>query len=424
MDFGESGAISRESTPTSTNPTIIGDGTAPITDLNNPTDSNTNPDNGNLEVNASTDPNEAKPKQNTGDGESSSIELVAGTTIEIGDEVYTVDDNGNVLDKDGKVFKNANEVDDWIKDFDKIEEETSNDLSLSIKTIQDKLGVSIVDESDKPIEFENSVEGVAAYVNAVIEQSRDNHLKEGVNELFTAYPIVKDFLNYYIANGNSIDGFGQVLDRSDVEFKSNDEEQHIAIIRTAWEEQNRKGDVNSYIDYLKSSNTLAAVAEEELNGIKEADAQRKKQIEEEAARREAEENEANRIYWNEIKTLIESGTIGDYKIPETFVATRDGQKFNVSRKDFFNYLYQVDKNGLTRYQKDLQSMDSKAVQNDSLLRAYLTYVGGDYSTLVSMAINKEKVSTLRIKSKEAKSGTIKISKPTPVKKTSDYDFGN
>lgn len=37
----------------------------------------------------------------------------------------------------------------------------------------------------------------------------------------------------------------------------------------SWSEQNRKGDVDSYINYLKSTGTLADVAKEELEALKE-----------------------------------------------------------------------------------------------------------------------------------------------------------
>ena len=58
------------------------------------------------------------------------IILEAGSSLEIGDEKYTVDDKGNVLDANGNIYKEAKDVQEWIKSFDKVDEtDDSNTIS-------------------------------------------------------------------------------------------------------------------------------------------------------------------------------------------------------------------------------------------------------------------------------------------------------
>ena len=372
---------------------------------------NSNKDNGN------------KNDNNGDDNKNTNLEnhLEAGTSIEVGKNTYTVDEQGNLVDKDGNIFKEAKDVDDWLKEFDKIE---NTEDEININTIQDAIGIQITDDNDKPIEFENSIEGIKSYINAIVETARDEHYETAINTLYQKYPILNDVLNYYLANGNSLEGFNEIPDRSGITINDSDEAQQEAIIRTAWKEQGRKGDVESYIQYLKSSGILLATAKEELAGLQEADAQYRKEIEEEAERKENERIKRLENYWNGVHDVIKSRNIAGYQIPETIVINRDGQKISVTPEDFFNYVYRVDSDGLSAYERALAAETPESRRDDEILRAYLKFVGGNYSNLVSMAINKEKVATLRLKAKERNTTTVRVTKPRQTgAKGTDIDFG-
>ena len=77
----------------------------------------------------------------------------------------------------------------------------------------------------------------------------------------------------YEANGGSLEGYGEVPDRSGIELEENNEAQQEYIIKLAWHEQGRKGNVDGYIQYLKSTGNLYSVAQEELESLKEYDEQ-------------------------------------------------------------------------------------------------------------------------------------------------------
>ena len=348
--------------------------------------------------------------------------LEEGTNIEVDGKTYTVDANGNVLDENGQMFKEAKDVDAWIKSFEQFE---GNDdpTSISISDVQKLMDIEVVDDNDKPIEFENTPEGIKSYIDAVLEIKQEEHYETAINTMFQKYPFIEDLINYYHANGGSIDGFNQVRDLSGISIDESNESQQESIIRTAWKEQNRKGDVNGYIQYLKSSGILYSTAQEELEGLKERDAEYRKEM-----ARKAEEAENARIaqleqYWGGVKKVIESRNIAGYTIPENITITRNGQKISATPADFFNYVYMQDKNGLSAYQRDLEAQDKTISRDDAILRAYLMFTGGSYSDLVNMAINREKVKTLKLKSQTKQNSSMRITKPKNSKDSKNVDFG-
>lgn len=375
----------------------------------------TNLDNGQVEnPNGGENINEppARKEGTENNGDDNPTKLEEGTTLEIGDAKYTVDKDGNVVDSNGNIFKEASQVSEWMKEFENVEETTSD---ISIDSIKAAIGIEITDDNDKPIVFDNTVEGIKSYVDSVIETSKQEHYDTAINTLYQKYPIVKDVINYYVANGNSLEGFGQVPDRSGIEIDENNEAQQEQIIRTAWSERKQRGDVNSYINYLKSSGTLLATAKEELDGLKEADAQYKRDIEAKAAAEEKEKIETLERYWNGVHDIIKSRKIAGYQIPESIVITRDGQKLSVTPEDFFNYIYRVDKEGKSAYERDLEAETPDVRRDDEILRAYLKYVGGNYSNLVDMAINEKNVATLKLRAKQHNASAIRVTKPKSTK---------
>lgn len=354
-------------------------------------------------------------------GDNGSEELQPGTIIDVDGVTYTVDNNGNVVDPNGNIYKEKAEVNDWIKSFDQVDDSTNE---INIQSIQEAIGVDIVGDDDKPVQFDNTPEGIASYVNSVIETAREENYETAINSLYDRYPIIKDVLQYYIANGESLDGYGEVPDRSGITIDDSNEAQHEAIIRTAWIEQGRKGDVESYIQYLKSSGTLLATAREELEGLQESDANYRAQLQAEAERVEQENIERISQYWDGVKETIDSRTIAGYKIPDNIIISRNGQKLSVTPNDFYNYLYLVDNNGQSAYARDLAQETPEARRDDEILRAYLKFVGGNYSNLVEMAINDEKVKNLRLRAKGTTTNSVRINRPkTSPAKGQNIDLG-
>lgn len=424
IDFGFGGEQSTDVTP----PAAGGNGNDPVP----PTEEKTDISTGNVETsNGATDLNKSnnnankeEPKNEEKEKGSETIqnEFAPGTKFELDDKTYTVDENGNVIDDKGAIFKEAKDVAEWVKSFNV---DDTNENSLTIDNIIKAVGTEIVDDDEKPIQFENTADGIKSYIDAVVEVSKQDVTEAALNTLFTQYPFIKDAINYYKANGNSLEGFNEVVDRSDVTLDKDNEEQQKEIIRTAWKERGAKGDVEGYIDYLKSSGSLATIAEDELNNLKQYDADRKAKLAEEAKKAQDEEIRYYQEYWNGVKEVIDNKKIAGYQIPDSIIVNRNGQKLTVTPNDFFNYLYRVDKEGYSQYQRDLAAQDPAARRDDEILRAYLTFVGGNYSNLVDMAINEKEVKSIRLKAKQNNKSTLKITKPATndAKSGKDIDLG-
>lgn len=384
----------------------------PITDVNDPV-SPTDPKENDSEE-------DEKKKKETTEPNDNEVELKEGYTLTVEDKTYTVDKDGNLVDEQGNVFKKAEEVKDWLKEFS-VEDDDNTEIDLA--KIQEALDYEVTDEDGNAIEYENNIEGIKAYINDVIETSKLEHYETAVNTLYQKYPILKEVLDYYVANGNSLEGFTETPDRSNIQIDDNNEEQQIEIIKTLWKEQGIKGDVQQYIDYLKSTKTLYSTSQSALQTLQEIDEDNRKAVEAEAERKQQEDYEREVQHWTNIKNIIDSKEIAGYKIPDNITISRNGQKVSVTPNDFFNYLYRVDNENKSMYQRDLEAEDPKDSLNDAILRAYLKFTGGSYADLVNMAINQEKVNNLKLKAKQTGSKSIKIAKPANTKPNGNIDLG-
>ena len=179
---------------------------------------------------------------------------------------------------------------------------------------------------------------------------------------------------------------------------------------------------NTFIS-IKDALPKVDVAKEELEALKEKDEEKRKAIAEQAEQAERDAIEQEEKYWKGVKEVIDSRNIAGYKIPDTIIINKDGKKISVTPDDFFKYIYQIDKNGKSRYQYDLENETPEARRNDSILRAYLKFVGGSYSNLVDMAINDKEVKKLKLIAKTRNTTGIKITKPNSDKNNGKIDFG-
>lgn len=354
---------------------------------------------------------QTKDTKNPDDVNANEHDLEEGTVIEDGDNKYTVDKDGNLIDDKGNIFKAKNEVAAYLKEFEV--EDTSNEDKIDIKSIQELVGVSVTSEDGKPVTFDNTPQGVASYVQSVLDLKRDEFAKAGVNKLFEDYPVVSDFLNYYVANGNSFEGFGELRDRSGIEVDENNVSQQEAIVREAFKEFNRRGNVDKYIQYLKDSNELFNVAKEELEALQKADNDVREANAKEALRVKAEEEKQLVEFWNGVKECIDKRQIAGYRIPETVIIERNGKQISTTPEDFFNYVYQVDDKGLSRYENDLMKLSPAERRDEELLKAWLKYTGKGYDSLIEMAVSDKEAKKLKLTASQRKStrGAIKITKP-------------
>lgn len=315
------------------------------------------------------------------------VKLSEGDTINVDGVDYTIDAEGNAIAADGTVFRTATELAELIA-------QNGSEPSV-LNQLQTRFGSDFKDENGNPIVFDDNGEGIAAYVETVIQSRVKEAQTAAINNLFETYPQVEQVINHLKLNG-TLDDFVEIPDRSQITVSKDNEEQQATFIREEWKLSGKKGDVNKFIDYCKNAGILydtAVESKEAVDSIYESRlAEQKAQVEAKEAAAAAEE----KAYWDNVEKTISKGELLGYSIPEQIQCNKDGKKVMLSRKDFLKYVSTpVDSEGNTAYMLDEAKVDSDARMQDDLLKAFLRFTGGDYASLVGMAVNKQKVLSIR-----------------------------
>lgn len=323
-------------------------------------------------------------QQDTSMGE---VKLSEGDTINVDGVDYTIDAEGNAIAADGTVFRTATELAELIA-------QNGSEPSV-LNQLQTRFGSDFKDENGNPIVFDDNEEGIAAYVETVVQSRVKEAQTAAINNLFETYPQVEQVINHLKLNG-TLDDFVEIPDRSQITVSKDNEEQQAAFIREEWKLSGNKGDVNKFIDYCKNAGILydtAVESKEAVDSIYESRlAEQKAQVEAKEAAAAAEE----KAYWDNVEKTISKGELLGYSIPEQIQCNKDGKKVMLSRRDFLKYVSTpVDSEGNTAYMLDEAKVDSDARMQDDLLKAFLRFTGGDYASLVGMAVNKQKVLSIR-----------------------------
>lgn len=325
--------------------------------------------------------------QDDGDSSTGEVTLSEGDTVNVDGVDYTIDANGNAVDADGTVFRTAAELAELIA-------QNGSEPSV-LDQLQTRFGSDFKDEDGNPIVFDNNAEGIAAYVDTVVQSRIVEAQTAALNNLFETYPQVEQVINHLKLNG-TLEDFVEIPDRSNITVSKDNEEQQASFIREEWKLSGKKGDVNKFIDYCKNAGILydtAVESKEAVDSIYESRlAEQKAQVEAKEAAAAAEE----KAYWDNVEKTISKGELLGYSIPEQIQCNKDGKKVMLSRKDFLKYVSTpVDSEGNTAYMLDEAKVDSNARMQDDLLKAFLKFTGGNYASLVGMAVNKHKVLSVR-----------------------------
>lgn len=315
------------------------------------------------------------------------VKLSEGDTINVDGVDYTIDAEGNAIAADGTVFRTATELAELIA-------QNGSEPSV-LNQLQTRFGSDFKDENGNPIVFDDNEEGIAAYVETVVQSRVKEAQTAAINNLFETYPQVEQVINHLKLNG-TLDDFVEIPDRSQITVSKDNEEQQATFIREEWKLSGKKGDVNKFIDYCKNAGILydtAVESKEAVDSIYESRlAEQKAQVEAKEAAAAAEE----KAYWDNVEKTISKGELLGYSIPEQIQCNKDGKKVMLSRKDFLKYVSTpVDSEGNTAYMLDEAKVDSDTRMQDDLLKAFLRFTGGDYASLVGMAVNKQKVLSIR-----------------------------
>ena len=139
-------------------------------------------------------------QQGQGEGQQGSsstgeeVVLSEGDTVNVDGVDYTIDANGNALAADGTVFRTAAELAELIS-------QNGSEPSI-LEQLQTSFGSDFKDENGNPIVFDDNEEGIAAYVETVVQSRVKEAQAAAINNLFETYPQVEQVINHLKLNGS------------------------------------------------------------------------------------------------------------------------------------------------------------------------------------------------------------------------------
>lgn len=336
-------------------------------------------------------------------------------TIYIDDKPYKLDANGNAVNEDGSIFKKADEVQELLD---------QQDNPLNIKAIQELSNIVIKDESGKPIEYENTPEGLAKYVldvrNYGAATSSDSYLQQYLEK----YPWIGSAMRYYDENGN-LDGFGKREDYSKVQIDEENKDQHSSIIiagKIAKGEtpEEAKRLAKFYADDGRSAEVAKAELKYLQNKQKQEDDVNSQSIAEQYRNQLEEAKKTWGVYIDEdgsIKATDDKGTIYDKIVRQKTIKTNSGKEIKLPAvikrtvnnkvitsepKDFFNYVYQVKNYNIdgqivqmTQYDYDDYMENKDNYVDNTLIKALQKFTGKNHEDIINNFVKQQEVNKIK-----------------------------
>lgn len=281
--------------------------------------------------------NDVPPVQNTEDGDATKVVATDDTAKAKEDNSEIPEDVLNRINNvDNQPNEEPDEDDDEPNDADLIE---AQQVGLLFDAVGASLGwnMSDIDEKDRPL----TVDDLTKYLSEVVsENSVPQYADERIQKL-----------DEYVKNGGKFEDFyskqqeALTLDNIDLEDETNQK----AVIRELLKLSNYSDDqINKKIARYEDGDMLYEESEDALERLKDI---RQRQVEEANRQQEefARQQEAqSREFFNNVtKSINELTDIRGIQIPKE------------DRKALFDYIFKMDQNGMSQYQKDFNKNLSK-----------------------------------------------------------------
>jgi hypothetical protein len=314
--------------------------------------------------------------------------------VEIDGVVYQLDEHGNAKDATGNVFMDKAAL-------DALAEGGGADDVAGINDITKLVNIQPVDDTGAAIIYENTVDGIAQYINDVRTITRNEERSSAEQNFFNENP---DLYEVYLhkLNTGSIDGFNNRVDWSTVAVDTASEE---AVMNMIVANEVRKGTSKDRAEYfaklIKADGKLkeqATFAQQELIA---SDSEY-----EQGALAIKQQQETDRInnenaYWDNVEASINSGKLEigkvTYKLPQVYrIKTNDGKIVTANNQDFLNYMtvprtYTVEgqQYNITGNQLDTYLEGQNKTHQDDVFDALKRFVRYDTSQFIQEQVKQE-----------------------------------
>jgi hypothetical protein len=366
----------------------------------NQNNDNSDDNNQNNNQNNNNDNNNNNQNNNRNDNDDNTDSSDNVVEVEIDNEVFKLDTDGNAITETGEVKYTA----DQLKEFE--EDSTTSNFDLI-----DLTQIQPVDTEGKPIQYENTPDGRRKYVEDVYKAGAIDRANKIIEERYNQNPLLKTVSDYIIANG-SLEGFSEKQIMRKPISDDSTEEDLIATIRSA---RKMKGDseveIANTVSWAKSDGKLKELAKMSDDYLLQAEKSQREQLAAKAKEVEEQRIASTRKYVSNLTNTIVNGklTIADKEliIPAILtVKTEQGNK-NVPREELIKYATQVNQyrmpNGkivnATQYQIDKHTKQQTRNINDDIYEMISLFTGQDNNQILKSAVNNHRANTIRKKLK-------------------------
>tara|TARA_R110002020_G_scaffold6390_1_gene27223 strand:- start:645 stop:1766 length:1122 start_codon:yes stop_codon:yes gene_type:complete len=312
----------------------------------------------------------------------------------------------NEVEKEEEVEEKEEDVKEKVDgNVDTDEDPEDNEVdgeSTVVSEILDKLGYDMDGEG-----YDDTSEGLANMTADVASKIADDR----IDEVLTAFPLVKKHLDYVLAGGESqqfMEAYDPNLDYSSITIEEDDHRSQKAILGDYLE---LKGHDNDFIEEMlndfEDTGKLYAKSEAARGALAKHQTQQRDQMIETQQTQIEETRKKTEDFWaNVSETIEDSDSFAGISVPK-----RDKNKF-------FDYLSTpVNKQGNT--QRDIDH--ANADMDIKLAIDYLMYTGFDLSDIISSKAKTQNAKTLRERIGNNETKVKSTRKSTRRSKNVDFD---
>lgn len=314
--------------------------------------------------------------------------------IEVDGVTYKLNETGDAVDANGAVVLTKERITE-------LQSNQGNDEIGSIDDIVKLVNVVPVDDKDAPIVYENTIDGIASYIKDVATIAEINADAKAEAKFFERNP---DLYQVYLhkLNTGTIEGFGSQVDYSGVDVEKAAEESLInLIVANEIRTGKTKEAAEYYAKLIKADGKLKEFATTAKEDLVTANANFEQNALAIKAQQDADEERAEREYWDKIVATAKSGklTLGDksYKLPQVFkIKTADNKVITATNEDFLQYItkpkvytiegqpYEMTPNQYDKYLEDI-----KKTEHDEIFEALKRFVRYDTSQFIEEQVKQE-----------------------------------
>jgi hypothetical protein len=313
---------------------------------------------------------------------------VKPTDVKVEDtEEYVLDKDGNLANKKGEIVKQKGEF-EVDKDGNVIFKEES--FINSLIEVAKNQGYEFVDETGKPLEFEDSQEGYFEVAKYIGEQEAIAY----VTQVHQQYPEIKNLQDHLLAGGSPLDFYKsrvELRDYTNVDLKDNVGNQELALLDKYTKIHNMdENEARKFIDLIKSAGNLEVDSKAALVELQNW---QKSQIDKYTAENQAKivaAKEAQIQTLTAIEQTVLKGELDNITIPAN------------KRREFFEYLTKEIEPGVTKSAKDYDSLPL----DKKLVFEYLLFSGLNVDELVKIRVAKAQADLIKDRNKNTRA--IKI----------------